>query len=103
MLGHSDVAPERKEDPGELFDWPRLAAAGIGLWPADGAGRAAQRRDACRPSSPGSAMRCRATAGSTTRPELVIAAFQRHFRPERVDGVADPATLARLDGLLALL
>jgi N-acetylmuramoyl-L-alanine amidase len=35
--------------------------------------------------------------------ELVITAFQRHFRPERVDGVADPATLARLDGLLALL
>ena len=38
VLAHSDVAPARKQDPGELFDWPRLAAAGIGLWPPPGAG-----------------------------------------------------------------
>src|SRR4029079_16235515 len=33
IVGHSDIAPDRKSDPGELFDWPRLAHAGIGLWP----------------------------------------------------------------------
>jgi len=33
IVGHSDVAPDRKSDPGELFDWPGLAHAGIGLWP----------------------------------------------------------------------
>ena len=62
VLAHSDVAPERKQDPGELFDWARLGAAGIGLWPPSGAGRPARpwstagrprplrlRRDAKRP------------------------------------------------------
>jgi N-acetylmuramoyl-L-alanine amidase len=102
VLGHSDVAPARKEDPGELFDWRRLAAEGIGLWPADGEG-------APRPLATLQAQLARfgypvPRHGRLDRAtELVIAAFQRHFRPERVDGVADRATLARLDGLLALL
>jgi N-acetylmuramoyl-L-alanine amidase len=102
VLAHSDVAPARKQDPGELFDWPRLAAAGIGLWPA--AGEGAPRKLAILHAQlarfgyavPRHGRRDQAN-------ELVIAAFQRHFRPERVDGVADRATLARLDGLLALL
>jgi N-acetylmuramoyl-L-alanine amidase len=102
VLAHSDIAPARKEDPGELFDWPRLAAEGIGLWPADGCGAprplatVQAQLAAFGYAVPRHGRRDRAT-------ELVIAAFQRHFRPERVDGVADPATLARLDGLLALL
>jgi N-acetylmuramoyl-L-alanine amidase len=102
VLGHSDVAPARKEDPGELFDWPRLAAAGIGLWPADGEG--APREVATLQAQLarfGYAVPQHGRCDRAT--ELVIAAFQRHFRPERVDGVADRATLARLDGLLALL
>ena len=37
VLAHSDVAPDRKEDPGELFDWESLARNGIGMWPAESA------------------------------------------------------------------
>jgi N-acetylmuramoyl-L-alanine amidase len=102
VLGHSDVAPLRKQDPGELFDWRRLAAEGVGLWPEDGAGI---------PRSVAELTHHLAHFGydvaQTRRMDApmrdVITAFQRHFRPERVDGVADAGTLARLDGLLACL
>ena len=82
ILGHSDVAPARKTDPGELFDWARLARAGIGLWPDETA--------AISSSGPGDP--------SPAAPEVqsLLAAFQRHFRPGRADGVADGETLARL-------
>jgi N-acetylmuramoyl-L-alanine amidase len=102
VLGHSDVAPERKQDPGELFDWARLAAAGIGLWPEAGTGRprsiAKLQAELARF---GYAVPRHGHFDAATR--CVVAALQRHFRPERVDGEPDRATLARLDGLLALL
>ena len=97
VLGHSDVAPQRKSDPGELFDWPRLAGAGIGLWPADVtappvAGDIAaiqQRLAAIGYDTPTTG-----TFDAATR--QVIAAFQRHFHPARCDGEPDAATRARL-------
>jgi N-acetylmuramoyl-L-alanine amidase len=102
VLAHSDVAPDRKQDPGELFDWPRLAAVGIGLWPAPGEGG---------PRSIGTLQRQLREVGypapqhgrldAATR--CVIKAFQRHYRPACVDGVADRETRAQLDGLLARL
>ncbi len=102
VLAHSDVAPERKQDPGELFDWRRLAAAGIGLWPACGEG--APRPVATLQSQLAQFGYAVPRHGRLDRATgLVITAFQRHFRPARVDGIADHATLARLDGLLALL
>jgi N-acetylmuramoyl-L-alanine amidase len=102
VLAHSDVAPDRKQDPGELFDWARLGAAGIGLWPEDGRGRT-------RPVGTlqvelagfGYAVPHHGKLDEMTR--QAIAAFQRHFHPARVDGAPDRGTLARLDGLLALL
>ena len=92
VVGHSDVAPDRKEDPGEFFDWDGLAANGVGLWP-----RRAGRDD-------GDAMRLLGAIGYRTDLPLpvLLRAFQRHWRPARVDGVADAETLARLHAVAAL-
>ncbi len=98
VLGHSDVAPLRRQDPGELFDWARLAAAGIGLWPGE-AGPAA-------PAEEVELARDLAAFGYGYVDEDlpgVIAAFQRHFRPQAVTGRADAVTAGRLRALLALL
>ena len=98
ILAHSDIAPDRKEDPGELFDWQRLASNGVGLWPEDGTGK---------PRSVASVQTELATIGYPvpTNGELdlatrkVIIAFQRRFCPARVDGELDRQTLARLSGV----
>jgi N-acetylmuramoyl-L-alanine amidase len=110
VVAHSDVAPGRKEDPGEKFPWARLHAAGIGLWvePApirDGAvltlgdhgeevlhlQQGLTRYGYGVPTS--------GVFDAATRD--VVTAFQRHFRPARVDGAADPSTITTLHRLLA--
>jgi len=113
VLAHSDVAPARKIDPGEKFDWRRLAAAGIGLWvppvpidPTDEGFAPGARDDMIATAQ--DLLRCYGYAIETTgeidiATSLVLAAFQRHFRPARVDGRLDPSTLATIERLLAAL
>lgn len=88
VLGHADVAPGRKLDPGELFDWQRLAAAGIGLWPDD------------RPAESGDFAADMRLYGYENASAETVAAFQRHFRPAAVTGVVDSETEARLRNLI---
>jgi N-acetylmuramoyl-L-alanine amidase len=110
ILGHSDVAPMRKQDPGERFPWKTLAQAGHGLWVEpraapgppltlgdDGLGvltlRAALKRVGYDLPMAGDYDADLAT---------VVTAFQRHWAPARVDGVADGETRARLMALARL-
>jgi N-acetylmuramoyl-L-alanine amidase len=109
VLAHSDIAPARKRDPGEAFPWGRLAAAGIGVWvePAPIAGG-----PLFQPMQEGPPVRAIQAmlavygygielSGVYDKPtETVVAAFQRHFRPERVDGLADASTLRTLKVLI---
>ncbi|WP_439533081.1 N-acetylmuramoyl-L-alanine amidase [Polymorphobacter sp.] len=93
ILGHSDVAPRRKQDPGELFDWPRLAAAGLTMpmptadvdpnWLDSGFMAALSRY-----------------GYDISWPEAAVTAFQRRFRPADVSGTIDAESRALLLSLM---
>jgi N-acetylmuramoyl-L-alanine amidase len=89
VLGHSDVAPMRKKDPGELFPWQYLSGYGIGCWPLP------SRGDAPATDLP------RYGYDPEAVPDKAVIAFQRHFRPEKIDGAWDSQCGALLAGLLA--
>lgn len=110
IVGHSDVAPARKTDPGELFPWKRLAEAGHGLWaepaPAPGEPLAVGAEGpgvfALQAGFTRLGYDCAPSGRFDADTATVVTAFQRHWRPARVDGVADGETRARLIGLLRL-
>lgn len=114
IVGHSDVAPTRKEDPGELFPWNRLAEAGHGLWFEPAAERVKALKDLLQPGDTGLGVVVLRSGlhrlGYGLKPgdaydeetRVTVTAFQRHWRPARVDGIADGETRARLVGLLQL-
>jgi N-acetylmuramoyl-L-alanine amidase len=110
ILGHSDVAPRRREDPGELFPWAELAAAGHGLWvePPPAPGPALGPGDEGLPVIVLRGALARLGYDLPVQGDfdddlaLIVTAFQRHWAPHRVDGVADGDTRARLMALLKL-
>ena len=109
IIGHSDVAPDRKEDPGEKFDWPGLAANGVGLWPKDipdlGTGGVLTDETAMRLVRADLAAigyRLAAHGAHDENLATILRAFQRHWRQEEINGMADAGTRARLRAVRAL-
>ncbi|MEL7049211.1 MAG: N-acetylmuramoyl-L-alanine amidase [Pseudomonadota bacterium] len=111
VLGHSDIAPARKMDPGEKFDWRWLADAGVGIWvepepvgPLIGA--VSEQLSQETVSRAQSMLRAYGygidvTGENDKQSRIVVSAFQRHFRPQRVDGLVDHSTVLTLERLLA--
>lgn len=112
VLAHSDVAPDRKADPGEKFDWGRLAARGIGHWveaapivegPVFQLDARGDEVAALQYQLADYGYGLEVTGVYDAATKGVVTAFQRHFRSGRVDGVADLSTLATLHGLRGAL
>jgi N-acetylmuramoyl-L-alanine amidase len=91
VLAHSDIAPARKRDPGQRFDWAQLAKAGLALLPA---------RPLPMPPT-GDILSLLARYGYDTKDEqAAVIAFQKHFRPRDCAGFADSETRSLLQWLL---
>jgi N-acetylmuramoyl-L-alanine amidase len=109
VLAHSDIAPGRKIDPGEKFPWRKLFEAGIGHF-VDAApirrGAVLKAGDSGAPVEELQSMLALYGYGVDItglfdrQTEIVVEAFQRHFRPRRVDGIADGSTVRTLRRLL---
>ena len=113
VLAHSDVAPGRKQDPGERFPWQLLYELGIGHWvrpaPLTAEGPTLRVGDEGelvmqlqrQLASYGYGIEASGHYDERTRD--VVTAFQRHFRPARVDGIADASTVRTLNALIKAL
>jgi N-acetylmuramoyl-L-alanine amidase len=109
VLAHSDIAPARKTDPGESFPWRRLHEAGVGLWVAPAPIRPGPTYEPGALGPPVAALQhmlaaygygVGVTGAYDDATRDAVAAFQRHFRPGKVDGVADVSTLLTLRALI---
>ena len=113
IVAHSDIAPDRKEDPGELFPWKRFAEAGVGLWPEPqrpepwmmhGAemGDAGLTVEGLQRDLATIGYRISVTGVFDAATAAVVRAFQRRWRPMRVDGVGDVDTIVLANSVAAL-
>lgn len=111
VLAHSDIAPARKVDPGENFPWQKLYEAGIGHWiepaPIRG-GRFFSMGDHGQPVEALQSMLAMygydivINGSFNEQTKIVVSAFQRHFRPQVIDGVADISTIETLHRLISM-
>ena len=97
IVGHSDIAPGRKKDPGELFPWRKLSAYGIGIWPDKDTSHCFKNTFWKNISligyiQPGQNLSDGEEISSNIKPTDIIRAFQRHFTPNNVTGILDDET-----------
>lgn len=96
VVGHSDIAPGRKIDPGEKFPWERLAREGVGLWPGG-----------AKPAAPDETRAATLLASIGYNPDLplrvVLVEFQRRYRRALFDGVLDAETMGLIEAVAALV
>lgn len=113
IVAHSDIAPDRKEDPGELFPWKLLSESGIGLWPAParpepwmmhGAvmGDAGVTVEGLQRDLATIGYRVKVTGVYDEATGAVVRAFQRRWRPLRVNGEGDVDTIVLANSVAAL-
>jgi N-acetylmuramoyl-L-alanine amidase len=109
ILGHSDIAPARKRDPGEKFPWERLAKSGVGRWVAPAPllgpsrfelGETSPRMSSLQELLAGYGYGIEITGKYDRQTNIVLRAFQRHFRPALVDGEPDESTIQTLEELI---
>lgn len=96
VVAHSDIAPARKIDPGELFPWAKIATAGIGFW-------SDVVRDPVSETDTPSTLQAIGYDLAENDLETVVSAFQRRFRPAKFDGIADEETRGRIAAMYALV
>jgi N-acetylmuramoyl-L-alanine amidase len=95
VVGHSDIAPTRKTDPGEFFNWARLAELGIGLWPS--------QADHLEQDLNALASALTHIGYNVSNLSMALKAFQRHYRPKRVTGRIDSETARLIIGLSQII
>ena len=110
IVGHSDIAPERKEDPGEHFPWAGLAAAGVGIWPGDlpeddrilfEAGDRDRGISIIQRGLADLGYGASVTGCMDEHTQAIIRAVQRRYRPAKIDGIIDMQVMEVLKRLSA--
>ena len=113
ILGHSDIAPERKKDPGEKFPWKTLAKKNIGIWHSEKKNRLIKLRKKMLDNNEnirfvknlkkiGYQSKKILLKEEKKFKKLLISAFQRRFRPELVNGIADKECLLISQSLIKI-
>jgi N-acetylmuramoyl-L-alanine amidase len=95
IVGHSDISPTRKKDPGELFEWRKLALRGIGYWP-----KTLKRNHTRQVNKKNFEFALKTYGYETSNLQATIIAFQRHFLPRRINGIADQEMYTILEVLI---